>query len=305
MSKPISKRTLRRAAEREAQKAAQKLNALTALLPRRDQEQQVTTQTPEPQPQAQPKPDPTIPTPAEKARMEAVYARCQAHWDAQKQSRTSAAQIAANQANAQHSTGPTSPEGKATVSQNRRSHGLTGKFTLLPWEDRADHNALIDSVYSEYKPESETEYRLADSLIQHYWLMQRALHLQEQILLEPAHAVDVDNKRLALFMRYQATHERSYYKAQRELQNLQKQKRKEQIGFESQKRQQESLEAKTRLANARALTLEVDASCRQVMEAPIPGTHNIPFELITKACSEAISTLVFKQRMEDKHQTAA
>jgi hypothetical protein len=41
------------------------------------------------------------------------------------------------------------------------------------------------------------------------------------------------------------------------------------------------------------------------MEAPIPGTHNIPFELITKACSEAISTLVFKQRMEDKHQTAA
>jgi hypothetical protein len=41
------------------------------------------------------------------------------------------------------------------------------------------------------------------------------------------------------------------------------------------------------------------------MEAPIPGTHNIPFELITKACSEAISTLVFKQRMEDKHQAAA
>ncbi len=86
---------------------------------------------------------------------------------------------------------------------------------------------------------------------------------------------------------------------------MNKQKRKEQIGFESQKCQNEALEAKTRLDHARALTLEVDANCRQVMEAPIPGTHNIPFELITKACSEAISTLVFKQRMEDKHQAAA
>jgi hypothetical protein len=276
----MSKRALRRAAEREAQKAANKQN-LTA------------------QPSAAESFTAFLPEEPVAEKQE------ENHEDPPRNTHTSAAQIAANQANAQHSTGPTSPEGKATVSQNRRSHGLTGKFTLLPWEDRADHNALIDSVYSEYKPESETEYRLADSLIQHYWLMQRALHLQEQILLEPAHAVDVDNKRLALFMRYQATHERSYYKAQRELQNLQKQKKKEQIGFESQQRQQESLEAKTRLANARALTLEVDASCRQVMEAPIPGTHNIPFELITKACSEAISTLVFKQRMEDKHQTAA
>jgi hypothetical protein len=299
----MSKRSLRRAAERQAQKAAHKQNQtaqpvaaepLASVLPdevdEAEEDNEDLTLTPE-----------LLAT----AAIDQFEKQAKAENPSATNTQTSAAQIAANRANAQHSTGPTSPEGKATVSQNRRSHGLTGKFTLLPWEDRADHNALIDSVYSEYKPDSETEYRLADSLIQHYWLMQRALHLQEQILLEPAHAVDVDNKRLALFMRYQATHERSYYKAQRELQNLQKQKRKEQIGFESQKRQAESLEAKTRLANARALTLEVDASCRQVMEAPIPGTHKIPFELITKACSEAISTLVFKQRMEDKHQAAA
>jgi hypothetical protein len=34
------------------------------------------------------------------------------------------AQIAANQANAQHSTGPQSAAGKAASSQNRRLHGL-------------------------------------------------------------------------------------------------------------------------------------------------------------------------------------
>ena len=335
MSKPLSKRTLRRAAERQAQKAAHKQNQTAqpvAAEPRNsvlpdelneaDEDNEDLTLTPELLATAERlRPgfaETLLGLEEEGKRIRAALDQFENQFENQSKAetpsaantqttstRTTAAQIAANQANAQHSTGPTSPEGKATVSQNRRSHGLTGKFTLLPWEDRADHNALIDSVYTEYKPDSETEYRLADSLIQHYWLMQRALHLQEQILLEPAHAADVDNKRLALFMRYQTTHERSYYKAQRELQNLQKQKKKEQIGFESQQRQSESVEAKTRLANARALTLEVDANCRQVMEAPIPGTHNIPFELITKACSEAISTLVFKQRMEDKHQAAA
>jgi hypothetical protein len=71
-------------------------------------------------------------------------------------------------------------------------------------------------------------------MIQHFWLMQRAITLQDQCLeLE-------DDKRLGLFLRYQTTHERAYYKAMRELQNLRKEKRREEIGFESQKRQQEA-----------------------------------------------------------------
>jgi hypothetical protein len=68
------------------------------------------------------------------------------------------------------------------------------------------------------------------------------------------------------------------------------------VVFESQKCKNEALEAKTRLAHARALTLEVDASCRQVMEAPLPGTHNIPFEAIAKACAEAIAVLATGER---------
>ena len=209
--------------------------------------------------------------------------------------------VEANPANAQLSTGPTSPEGKAIVSQNRRSHGLTGQFVLLPWEHAADHQELTAEVYDEYQPEPGTEQRLADSLIQHYWLMQRAVRYQQQLMIEAGDPDKVDPKRLALFFRYQTTHERSYYKAQRELQNLQKQKRKEQVGFESQTRIQEAHEARVRLSHARALTLEVDANCRQVMEAPIPGTTNIPFEVLTKACADAIGRVVF----ESQYQTAA
>ena len=206
----------------------------------------------------------------------------------------SQAQINANRANAQLSTGPISPAGKAIVAQNRRVHGLAGQFTILPWENAADHQALTAEVHDEYQPQPGTEQRLADSLIQHYWLMLRAVRYQEQLIIEAGDPDKVDAQRLALFFRYQTTHERSYYKAQRELQNLQKQKRKEQIGFESQNRLQEAHEARIRLTHARAQTLEVDSACRQVMEAPIPGTHNVPFEEITKACSDAIGNLVFQ-----------
>jgi hypothetical protein len=245
--------------------------------------------TPEPSTQTQPSPE-------EIARMEAVVARVNLlnQLNAETKAET-------NRANAQRSTGPTTPEGKAAVSQNRRSHGLTGSFQLLPTEDMLAFKDLTESVYAEYQPETGTEQRLADSLIRHYWLMQRALNLQDDLVLNAADSSEIDAKRLALFMRYQTTHERSYYKAQKELQNLNKQKQKEQLGFESQNRRNEALEAKTRLHHARALVLEVDANCRQVMEAPIPGTHNIPFADIAKACGDAIAFLATQER----HKTAA
>ena len=48
------------------------------------------------------------------------------------------AQIAANRANAQLSTGPTSPIGKQTVSRNSLKFGLTSKIHIaLPGEESA------------------------------------------------------------------------------------------------------------------------------------------------------------------------
>jgi len=210
---------------------------------------------------------------------------------------TTAAQIAANQANAKLSTGPVSPEGKATVSQNRRTHGLAGCFQFLPDEDPDAIQELSDSVYAEYRPTTDTEKRLADSLVQHYWRMQRAIRFQEKILLADC-GTGADSKKLILFMRYQATHERSYYKAQRELQNIQKQKRKEQIGFESQTQVQEAHEARTRLAHAKAETLEVEALCRQTIEAPMPGVTKIPLKEIMEACSAAIASLAHAEQFK-------
>jgi hypothetical protein len=67
------------------------------------------------------------------------------------------AQIQANQRNAQRSTGPRTPDGKAAVAQNRTTHGLTGQFTVLACEDRGAFQELLDSYIAEYEPTTPTE----------------------------------------------------------------------------------------------------------------------------------------------------
>jgi hypothetical protein len=76
----------------------------------------------------------------------------------------SEAQLAANRANAQLSTGPTSPEGREKSSQNRTTHGLSGKFRLLGWEDAQQFKELVTSLYDEHKPTTDSERRLVDSM---------------------------------------------------------------------------------------------------------------------------------------------
>jgi len=87
----------------------------------------------------------------------------------------------------------------------------------------------------------------------------------------------LDQKKLSLFMRYQSMHERSHYKAHKELKTLHKERTKEQNGFESeqngfesQKRQQAANEAKIRLANAKAKAIDIETECKKMMEGLVP-----------------------------------
>ncbi len=45
------------------------------------------------------------------------------------------AQVQANRANAQKSTGPQTPEGKAIVSRNAITHGLLARAGVIPGEE--------------------------------------------------------------------------------------------------------------------------------------------------------------------------
>jgi hypothetical protein len=146
------------------------------------------------------------------------------------------AQVAANQQNAQRSTGPKSATGKATICLNAVRHGLAGAFMILPDEMREDFNELYEGLRAEHNPETPTEILLIESMAQHYWLLQRALRLQTACFdLEEGEA----EKKLALFLRYQTTHDRAFYKSLNTLLKLRAEKRKAEIGFVSQQRQSE------------------------------------------------------------------
>jgi len=148
------------------------------------------------------------------------------------------AQITANRKNAQHSTGPTSPEGLLAAMRNNLGHGLCSNenFYMLPEENRDAFEALLSRLNTEQNPQNETETILVRRMAQSEWLVARALRLQGAAL----NNLDSkgDSTKLALYIRYQTTHERSFYKALNELQNLRKQETKAEIGFASQKLKQ-------------------------------------------------------------------
>ena len=68
---------------------------------------------------------------------------------------TSEARILANKANAARSTGPTSREGKERSRANSLKHGLTGAGVVLPNEDAAEVERRLAAFQDELKPSGE------------------------------------------------------------------------------------------------------------------------------------------------------
>ena len=128
----------------------------------------------------------------------------------------SEAQIRANQANAQHSTGPRTMAGKIAVAQNNFRHGLSGHFQVLPWENRDEYDSLCDRLCTEYRASTSFEEDLVGRMAQHYWLVRRALFLQETCFSAEMPLCDQE-KQLALYLRYQTTHERAFQRCADEL----------------------------------------------------------------------------------------
>ncbi len=143
------------------------------------------------------------------------------------------AQISANQKNAQKSTGPTTETGKSNSSQNNFRHGFTGQFKVLDWERQEDFTDLLARFCVEHQPSNECEIVLVERIAQHFWLAGRALLLQEQCF-RPDLAMKEADAKLALYLRYQTTHERAFRQLSDELRKLRNEKRKAEIGFESQ-----------------------------------------------------------------------
>jgi hypothetical protein len=85
----------------------------------------------------------------------------------------SPAQIAANRANAQKSTGPRSVEGKSASRFNALKHGIDAASVVIPGEDSAEYEALAADYRDEYRPQSASESFHVDTMLRADWLKRR------------------------------------------------------------------------------------------------------------------------------------
>jgi hypothetical protein len=72
-------------------------------------------------------------------------------------------QILANRRNAQRSTGPRTPEGKAAVSQNALKHGLRARGILFPATGE-EFQSVHDSLAADLRPQNPAESCLVEQM---------------------------------------------------------------------------------------------------------------------------------------------
>ena len=93
----------------------------------------------------------------------------------------SAAQLAANRANAQRSTGPRSHEGKGTSSLNAFRHGLTGQIALLAADDLNHYEAYTKRLIDFFQPVGPDEEDLARTIADERWRLHHLRILQNNM----------------------------------------------------------------------------------------------------------------------------
>jgi hypothetical protein len=151
------------------------------------------------------------------------------------------AQISANRANAEHSTGPKTVIGKAVASRNAIRHGLTGKQVVINGEDPAAYEALRRDLIDSYGPVGAAEAILVEEIAQNFWRLQRARALEaEQFKLacggaDPIIGFNSSNADFDRLRRYMTSIERAYHRAIEQLQKTQSLRKKtvNQSGAES------------------------------------------------------------------------
>src|SRR5258706_5294442 len=101
-------------------------------------------------------------------------------------------QIQANRRNAQRSTGPRTPEGKAKSSLNALKHGRTSAQVPARSEDADDFNAYVDSLRDHLAPADALESILVEQIIVATQRLARTLILERSILERATKAVQAE-----------------------------------------------------------------------------------------------------------------
>ena len=137
------------------------------------------------------------------------------------------AQIAANRANAQLSSGPTSETGKATCSQNAVRHSLTARgLIVLPGQEET-FAGFEDCYRRDLQPITELEESIFKVILESAWNLERCRRAQAQLYAQ-AEDAGVDplldeaiEAKYGRIQKYARQYQNSMFRALRELARLQ------------------------------------------------------------------------------------
>jgi hypothetical protein len=139
---------------------------------------------------------------------------------------TSPARLAANAANAKHSTGPRTPEGQAHSSQNARTHGLTARDLIVAPNEREEFEELLNGYQTEIKPEGAIQQTLFDELVGAAWNLRRVRRMETALCPDTTSYQDLMKdeelqKKLDRLARHKTRIERTFHRSLKELKALQ------------------------------------------------------------------------------------
>ena len=149
---------------------------------------------------------------------------------------STAAQQIANTANAQRSTGPVSPAGKARSAMNSHVHGLYAKHILVGAEDKLEYARMAQNYFIELHPNGEIEQTLFDEIIGAVWQLIRLRRMETEACAgKTTYTGMLDDealqKKLDRLARHHTRIERTFHRCLKELKTLQAERRKEEAMF--------------------------------------------------------------------------
>ena len=94
------------------------------------------------------------------------------------------AQIEANRANAQKSTGPRTIEGRTASSMNALKHGADAASLVIPGEDPAEYERVAADYRSDLRPATALEHFQIDIMIRSDWQRRRLEKIEAKLYCE-------------------------------------------------------------------------------------------------------------------------
>jgi hypothetical protein len=206
----------------------------------------------------------------------------------------SPAKLAANQANAQLSSGPRTEAGKQISSLNALKTALTGKTVLLPTDDRAAYETLTNKLLNDFQPATPDERTLVQSLIDTIWRLERTMNLEFAIYTKGSLEFADQFDHLAPAARNQMIQVETFLKYEKSIRNLNTQEARLQRKLVKDTAELQRLQAERHQQEA-----EKEAFlARRVAKAPAPvgfEFSNLPDTIANTSSSAPEPGITFEQ----------